>query len=329
MRARIARRALFVTVLSLLVVAFAAAPALALGTVPNHAIVGGTDLYGLSEVEARAAISQAASVTALPRLTVNLAGVTYRLGPRSYLVLNVDQMLARAYEPTSAPSFVIDRSCVVSATAVAKFVKSLEPKVYRAPVNASYYVRGEKLAVRKSKAGRRLARVAANTAITAGFTRIGKTATEQPAVALTCVPLTPTVTGKNLGRAILVDLSKRRLWVYQNRFVLRTWRTAIGQPSFPTPKGTFKIIRKSSRPTWTNPGSDWATDMPAYIGPGPTNPLGVRALYLNAPGIRIHGTNKLGSIGTAASHGCVRMRNSDIKVLYPMIPIGTKVFIIK
>lgn len=329
MRMRIARRALYTAVLSMLAVAFAATPALALGPVPNHAVVGGIDLYGMTEAQARAVISEAASVTALPRLTVTLRSSTYTLGPRRYLVLSVNKMITRAYEATTAPSFTLERSCIVSAPAVAKFVKGVEPTVYRAPKDAAYYVKSGKLAVRKSYPGRRLAKVAANTAITASLTRIGATAAEQPLVALTCVPIAPTVTGKNLGRAILVDLSKRQLWVYQNRFTIATWRTAIGMRSFPTPQGAYKIIRKSPAPSWSNPGSDWAADMPSYIPPGPSNPLGVRALYLNAPGIRIHGTNKLSSIGTAASHGCVRMRNTDIKKLYPMIPVGTRVFIIK
>jgi L,D-transpeptidase ErfK/SrfK len=67
--------------------------------------------------------------------------------------------------------------------------------------------------------------------------------------------------------------------------------------------------------------------MPSYIGPGPRNPLGTRALYLNASGIRIHGTNNSNSIGTAASHGCMRLRRADIEDLYPLVPIGTPVFI--
>ncbi len=69
--------------------------------------------------------------------------------------------------------------------------------------------------------------------------------------------------------------------------------------------------------------------MPAYIPPGPTNPLGLRALYLNSPGIRIHGTYKTWTIGTAASHGCMRVANSQIVKLYPLVPVGTPVFIIK
>jgi lipoprotein-anchoring transpeptidase ErfK/SrfK len=68
--------------------------------------------------------------------------------------------------------------------------------------------------------------------------------------------------------------------------------------------------------------------MPRSIAPGPTNPLGTRALNLTAPSIRFHGTTNIGSIGTAASHGCMRMRRPDIEDLYERVEVGTKVFII-
>ena len=81
-------------------------------------------------------------------------------------------------------------------------------------------------------------------------------------------------------------------------------------------------------PRWVNPGSVWAKDMPKVIPPGFSNPLGVRALALNATAILIHGTSNYGSIGSAASHGCIRMRNSDIVNFFPLIGVGVPVDII-
>jgi lipoprotein-anchoring transpeptidase ErfK/SrfK len=69
--------------------------------------------------------------------------------------------------------------------------------------------------------------------------------------------------------------------------------------------------------------------MPATIGPGPNNPLGTRALNLNASGIRIHGTTANSSIGTAASHGCMRMHRWDIEDLYDRVEVGTPVLIVR
>jgi hypothetical protein len=88
---------------------------------------------------------------------------------------------------------------------------------------------------------------------------------------------------------------------------------------------------KRFEPTWSNPALDrWGRDMPARIGPGPDNPLGVRALNWNRPGggdtlIRFHGTPNEASIGTASSNGCVRMFNADVTELYDLVPSGVTI----
>jgi lipoprotein-anchoring transpeptidase ErfK/SrfK len=79
-------------------------------------------------------------------------------------------------------------------------------------------------------------------------------------------------------------------------------------------------------PTWVNPDPEgWGASMPAMIPPGPSNPLGLRAINWSASGIRFHGTSDIGSIGTPASHGCVRMYNEDVIELYDMVEVGTPI----
>ena len=78
---------------------------------------------------------------------------------------------------------------------------------------------------------------------------------------------------------------------------------------------------------WINPGTPWAASMPPMIGPGPSNPLGLRALRLDASGVLIHGTPEDSSVGHWASHGCIRMHESDAIALYPLVPLGTRVII--
>ena len=68
--------------------------------------------------------------------------------------------------------------------------------------------------------------------------------------------------------------------------------------------------------------------MPAYIGPGPRNPLGTRALRLDRGALVIHGTPQPWSIGQRSSHGCIRMRRADIERLYDLVPEQTPVFIV-
>jgi lipoprotein-anchoring transpeptidase ErfK/SrfK len=123
--------------------------------------------------------------------------------------------------------------------------------------------------------------------------------------------------------------SKRHMWLYDGEKVIFSAPVAIGTPGHPTPLGTWKVVGKVKNPSWTNPGAAWAASMPPYIPPGPSNPLGTRAIYLSASGIRFHGTNNINSVGTAASHGCMRMYRSDIEALYPKVPVGIDVFILR
>ena len=136
-----------------------------------------------------------------------------------------------------------------------------------------------------------------------------------------------------LNKVILVSLKERRIYLYDNRSVVAKYRCAIGMARYPTPTGTFEIRRKVKMPSWTNPGGAWGTGLPKYIKPGPSNPLGTRALYLyrngRDTGIRFHGTTNRGSIGRAASHGCMRMRREDVEKFYNQVPMYTQVYIVK
>ena len=150
-------------------------------------------------------------------------------------------------------------------------------------------------------------------------------------VNLDCSTTAPAVTG--FGKTILVVLKQRKIYLYNNTRVMKKYPCAIGMPRYPTPTGTFTISRKVKNPDWTNPGGAWGKGMPRYIKPGPGNPLGTRALYLyrggHDTGIRFHGTSNTGSIGHAASHGCMRMKRKDVEKFYTLVPVGTTVFIVK
>lgn len=138
---------------------------------------------------------------------------------------------------------------------------------------------------------------------------------------------TVTVTGVVGGgpRWIHTRIGTRELFLMDGPSLLKRYRVAVGMTGHPTPIGTWRIIRKKENPTWHNPNQPWSEDMPPFIGPGPSNPLGTRALYLNASGIRIHGTYLRNSIGRAASHGCIRMYREDSEELFELIPVGTLV----
>jgi len=113
-----------------------------------------------------------------------------------------------------------------------------------------------------------------------------------------------------------------------------SYAVSIGQQDWRTPLGTAKVTAKVPNPTWRPPESirkEAAANgkpLAAVVPPGPDNPLGAYALYLDLPGYRIHGTNRPFGVGMRVTHGCVRMYPEDIESLFEMIPVGTKVQIV-
>lgn len=134
-----------------------------------------------------------------------------------------------------------------------------------------------------------------------------------------------------LRDVLVVHQSQTRVDLYRGDDIVRSWPVAVGTGGSPTPTGTFVVGAKRFEPTWVNPALDrWGADMPARIGPGPDNPLGLRALNWNRPGggdtlIRFHGTPNEASIGSASSNGCVRMFNEDVIELYDLVSNGTMI----
>ena len=144
------------------------------------------------------------------------------------------------------------------------------------------------------------------------------------------LPATPTLDLEGmaglLGR-IVIDRSERKLYLYDGDTLLRTYSVAVGQPRYPTPTGTFRIMSKVYDPAWTPPPSPWADGLEP-VPPGPGNPLGTRWMGLSAPHVGIHGTYQGWSIGTAASHGCIRMHIRDVEDLFERVYVGTPVEIV-
>jgi lipoprotein-anchoring transpeptidase ErfK/SrfK len=115
-------------------------------------------------------------------------------------------------------------------------------------------------------------------------------------------------------REVLVSIADRKLAVLRDGSVLKIFPVAVGASVSPSPAGGFQIANRVANPAYYHPG--------VVIPPGKDNPLGPRWIGLNKKGYGIHGTNEPGSIGKAASHGCIRLRNRDIQELFAMVMVG-------
>ena len=138
----------------------------------------------------------------------------------------------------------------------------------------------------------------------------------------------PAVGAEAVQKVILVRTGENMLYLYENGRIAKSWPVATGAAGFPTPTGIWRVNSKLTNPTWTNPRSAWSANMPATIPPGPNNPLGTKALALNAPGILIHATPDRASIGYSVSHGCIRMTEADEADLFGRVSSGTIVAIV-
>lgn len=133
-------------------------------------------------------------------------------------------------------------------------------------------------------------------------------------------------------KSVLVALGPR-IFINQSRFSLvldrpgkepLRYTIATGSPAYPTPVGEFVVKEKVMHPTWLPPKSPWAANAKP-IPPGPGNPLGTRWIGFDWGGVGIHGTNAPWTIGSAASHGCIRMRVAEVEALYEQVEEGTPV----
>jgi lipoprotein-anchoring transpeptidase ErfK/SrfK len=133
---------------------------------------------------------------------------------------------------------------------------------------------------------------------------------------------------KRYGTVLVVNRSSFKLTLYKKLKAKKTFGIAVGQVGLETPAGLYNIQNKAVNPAWHVPNSDWAGALAGRVIPGgdPSNPLKARWMGIYA-GAGIHGTDAEGSIGTAASHGCIRMRIPDVIELYDEVPVGAPVYI--
>lgn len=114
---------------------------------------------------------------------------------------------------------------------------------------------------------------------------------------------------------LTADISKRQLYLWKGGEVSKSYPVAVGKPGNATPRGTFTIRRIIWNPGWVPPNEPWAKGKTAKKPGQKGNPMRVAKIFFREPDYYIHGTPHTGSLGTAASHGCLRMDPDQVAEL--------------
>jgi lipoprotein-anchoring transpeptidase ErfK/SrfK len=301
-------------------------------------LVAGVDVSGMTRSEAEAALRPSVSQILGRSIDVEAGGKTWQVTAEQLgTAVDISRALDQAFELSEQMSWTsrlshrlfdhpmnkrFDIVVNYEQGVVAGFVKSVARTVHAAPQTASLDFIDGKLVVQHSRPGTALmARPAVGSLMDALQGTVAS-------VSLATKPLRPAVTDDALGMTIIVRISENRLYLYDGLKLVKSYPVATAKPGYTTPIGHWTIINKRVNPTWVNPAKDtWGANEPDFIPPGPDNPLGTRALDLDASGIRIHGTPDDSSVGTYASHGCIRMHIPDSEDLFDRVEVGTRVII--
>ncbi|CAN5576966.1 hypothetical protein BH20ACT15_BH20ACT15_10840 [soil metagenome] len=305
--------------------------------------VGGIDIGARSADEARAVIEEEVVSPLQKPVEVSFGGETYRLSSkRLRQSADVDGMIDEAIDASREGSIVtrvgryvqgstvnvnLEPKVAYSADAVDKFVSGVAEKVNRDAQNASIEPNGDSLTPTPGRPGLALHENALRDQVIAEVEEPG--AGEK--ISASADKTAPEITTKELASQyplyITVDRAAFKVRLFANLKLAKTYTVGIGQAGYDTPSGLYNVESKQVDPTWYVPDSDWAGDLAGQtVPPGPSNPLKARWMGI-FNGAGFHGTDDVASLGTAASHGCVRMAISDVIELYDRVEVGTPVYI--
>jgi L,D-transpeptidase catalytic domain/Putative peptidoglycan binding domain len=213
-----------------------------------------------------------------------------------------------------------------STEAVERLVERVEGKLNRPPRDAE--VDFPSLEKVKEQRGRRVRSAVLEQRIAQALTVPGVERTVKAPVRVIKPKVTQAELASKYPVVLVADRYNFKLRLYRNLQFQKEYTVAVGALGFDTPAGLYHIQNKAVDPAWSVPNSDWAGELAGTVVPGgvPENPLKERWLGIY-DGAGIHGTDQTYSLGTAASHGCIRMAIPDVIELYDQVPVGAPIYI--
>jgi hypothetical protein len=308
--------------------------------------VGGVHVGGMRAADARVAIDEQLASPLRKPLVVKHAGRRFKLtAGDARLRVASERMVQEALEK-SREGNVLSRTIreltgekpeestlparlSYSRRAVDRLVKRVEGELNRPARNAEVTFSGTSLGTVAGQSG---------VAVKAGkLRRAIRAELVLPAadrvVEVSTKVVEPEVTQAELAAkypyVLTVNRPSFELRLWKNLQLVKTYTVAVGSVGYDTPSGLYHVQNKAVDPAWTMPDSDWvAPSDRGKIVPGgvPENPLKARWMGIYN-GAGIHGTDSVSSLGSAASHGCIRMAIPDVIELYDQVPVSAPVYI--
>ena len=300
-------------------------------TIADGVKIGTVDVGGLERDEARARVRKALAGELGPPVTATYGRREFTLRPedaRARVDDGATVDAALALDDDDAPRSVAPR-LVFSRAALAAFADRVAKRLDRKARDADIEWRDGKLDRTRARNGRAVRRAD----LVAKLEQAMASATAQRSIA---VPVRADERpdrnlndlAKRYPTVIAVDRDSKRLRLYKYLQLEHKYRIAVGDAGYETTPGRYKIVEKEVDPDWHAPNKEWAGELAGQTIPAgdPRNPLEARWMGFH-DGQGIHGTADIESLGSAASHGCIRMSVRDVKELYDEVEEGTPVFV--
>lgn len=312
------------------------------GKIANGVTIDGIDVGGMDADEAEAKVRSELLRPLDKPLRATFRERTWSLPAAKLKVrADVEGAVARAVEvsregdlPTRIGRYLggdeveaaISAHVDYSRRAVNQFVRDIADDLGRSPSDASVQPSADTLEVLASHPGRKLRDVLLTEELREAVAGDGPR-TVRVHVHKTAPEVTTAEVAARYPSYLTLDRANFTLRLFKDLELTKTYTVAVGQEGLETPEGTYEIQAMEEEPTWYVPESDWAGDLAGQvIPPGPDNPIKARWMAI-FEGAGIHGTEETASLGSAASHGCVRMSIPDVEELYSQVEVGTPIFI--
>lgn len=305
--------------------------------------IGGVEVGGRSADDARELVQREIADPLNKAVVVSYEDKTFKLTPRALKHdADVDGMVDEAVEVSrdgglfervgryvSGSEVNVDVAPRVgySDKAIENFVADVAGEINQEAENASIVPSGDRLSPTPGQKGIEVREPELQEAI--------RNEVEEPGTGDEIQALTqhtqPEITRAELAEAyplyITIDRANFKVRLFVDLKLAKSYTVAIGAAGYDTPSGTYNIQSKQVDPTWYVPDAEWAGSLAGTtVPPGPSNPLKARWMGFY-DGAGFHGTDDVASLGTAASHGCIRMAVPDVIDLYDRVEVGTPVYI--